>query len=95
MKNGKVYHSSLFLVRVTQTSKPNHFASVVSQKIAKTAVLRNKFKRIGYSLMREIIKNEAVGFNCILFFKAQALTATKNQMLEDLHNLFVKVGIIK
>ena len=49
-KTGKVQHSSSFWVRssLLPAELPSRFAVVVSKKVAPTAVLRNKIRRIVY-----------------------------------------------
>jgi len=55
MKEGASYHSPSFLLKVLKNQTKNTlFAVVVSKKISKTAVARNKNKR----RVREIIKKE-------------------------------------
>ena len=56
MKEGASYHSPSFLLRVLKNpAKTTLFTVIVSKKVSKTAVSRNKNKR----RVREIIKKES------------------------------------
>lgn len=95
MKNGRVIHSPLFLVRVQKGASSIKFAAVASKKIAKTAVLRNKIQRKTYEALGLLIKRLEPGTRAILLAKAPAVTSDAKSTLLDIEQLFVKAGIIK
>jgi ribonuclease P protein component len=95
MKNGRVFHSPLFLMRAIQNASSTKFAAVASKKVAKTAVLRNKIQRHIYISLQSLIKNVIPGTRAILFPKEAALSKDKSVMTEEIQRLFVKAGIIK
>jgi ribonuclease P protein component len=95
MKNGRVVHSPLFLMRVEKGAPSTKFAAVASKKIAKTAVLRNKIQRKTYESVGSIIKKVLPGTRAILLAKAPAVTSDAKSTLSDIEQLFVKAGIIK
>ena len=70
IKEGASYHSPSFLLKTLKNpSKTTLFAVIVSKKVSKTAVSRNRNKR----RVREIIKKEAgripQGYFCIVMMK--------------------------
>lgn len=54
LKNGKVIHSSHLYLRVVFDGKDTKLAFVVPKKIVKGAVSRNKIKRRGYNVLKEL-----------------------------------------
>ncbi len=72
-KNGRNYHSdSLYLKKyLLPESKENHFAAVVSKKVSKKAVERNKIRRQIFGILREKFSNIEKPFGFIFFIKKQ------------------------
>jgi ribonuclease P protein component len=99
LTHGKVVHSPLFTARILKTAAPGssstRFSAVISKKIAKTAVLRNAFRRRIYSALGRMEEPVSKGFHIILTAKPPILKATYKDISSDLHNLFVKNGLIK
>lgn len=70
-KTGRVQHGSFFWMRSLPISLelPSRFAVVVPKKVAKTAVLRNKIKRIVYRAIEEAKEDISVGpSSCMSIF---------------------------
>lgn len=94
IKEGHTLHGNLLYFRYIPKSvdKYSHFSFVAPKSVAKSAVLRNKLRRKGYSALRSISTKDAVG---ILFFKKEA----KNSIVKDLNleiaSLFRKADLIK
>jgi ribonuclease P protein component len=95
MKNGRVVHSPLFLMRVQKNAATTKFAAVASKKIAKTAVLRNKLQRLTYEAVGIHIKNVTPGTRGILFPKEATFAKDLKTITTDVRELFVKAGILK
>lgn len=58
MKKGGIGSSSLFSLRFLKNPlNKGHFSVVVSKKVAKTAVSRNKIRRRAYSVLGKSVKN--------------------------------------
>lgn len=89
MKKGRIVHSGLFSLRFLKNpEKSTHFGVVVSKKIAKTAVLRNKIRRRAYSILRKTIKNP---YFAILFAKKGVEKATFIETELDIQKLAEKL----
>ena len=86
MKNGKAFHGSLFLFRYLPSKVPQ-YSFVVSKNVAKNAVTRNKFRRIGYNIL---IKQELKPVIGIFFFKKEALKTEKEFINKDIINILNK-----
>lgn len=58
LKNGKGRNSRFFRLLISPNTLQNKVSFVVSKKVAKKAVDRNKIKRRGMAIVREIMKNK-------------------------------------
>ena len=92
IKEGVAYHSPSFLLKVLKNPlKTTLFAVIVSKKIAKTAVSRNKNKR----RVREIIKKETnkikKGNFYIIMLKKDLKETAFGDVQNELKVLFTKL----
>jgi ribonuclease P protein component len=72
LKNGKSTHSPQFSVALLpqkNPEKPSQFAMVVSKKVAKIAVVRNKLRRRGYRAIEQALPDLKAGYFVVIFFK--------------------------
>lgn len=99
LANGKIVHSPLFTARILKTAASHdgssRFSAVISKKIAKTAVERNKFRRRIYTSLSSLEKRVLPGFHIILMAKPTITKRLPKDVSEDLFNFFVKNGLIK
>jgi ribonuclease P protein component len=103
---GRVFHSPSFSLRGIKSSSlskrgavPPKFAFVVSKKIAKTAVERNKMRRRGFHALREIIFCPGIamnakmnGFSCAFFFKKEGKEMKFDELKREIKVLLEKSG---
>ncbi len=86
-RGGKTIAGRLILIRVARNeSKNNRFTTVVSLKVSKKAVKRNKIKR----QIREIIKGIelAPGFDFVVIAKPQICERSFQEIKQDLNEIF-------
>ncbi len=95
MKKGRVFNSSLFLARVIVLPGKAKLAAVVPQKIAKTAVGRNKLRRSMYIAMEPYIDGIVDDRQAIIFAKSLAVGAEQSVLVKDMKEIFVKSGLLK
>ena len=88
MKNGKAFHGSLFLFRYLPSKTPQ-YSFVVPKNIAKSAVIRNKFRRTGYNIL---LKYELKPTSGIFFYKKEALKAKKEDIEIDISLILNKTN---
>lgn len=88
IKNGKTLYSSLFSFYYIYSSFP-HYAFVAPKKTFKGAIKRNKYKRIGYSLLREITFRQDI--SGLFVYKKEALLATKEEIDQNIKFLINKI----
>ena len=92
MKKGGLLNSSLFSLRFLQNPyKTTHFSVVVSKKVAKTAVSRNKLRRWGYSVLKKETDVLKKPYFIIFFEKKGAETAAFEGFKTDIQGLFKKL----
>lgn len=89
MKKGGFLNSPFFTLRFLKNPlKLTHFSVVVSKKVAKTAVSRNKIRRRAYSVLGKNVKNP---YFIILFGKKGVEKATFAEVEADIKKLLEKV----
>ena len=73
----------------------NRFGIVVSKKIDKRAVVRNKIKRIFRNALLGLSKNMMLGHDILFIVKKEALGKTGKEIQLSIKNALEKTGIIK
>lgn len=96
MKKGRVVHSPLFIARIVplENAEPSKFAAVAPAKIAKTAVIRNRTRRVIYESIRSFLSDIKDGNIVAVFAKPPLLTAGSKEIRVGLKELFVKAGLL-
>ena len=84
-----------FTLRIIRAEGPTRVAFVVSKKIAKTAVLRNKLRRRGYDVIRKIISRLKDGMLLVFYMKKESVTLSANDMLKEVEDGFKQKGFLK
>ncbi len=91
MKKGGFANSGLFSLRFLKNPlNIAHFSVVVSKKVAKTAVARNKIRRRAYSILNKNVKNP---YFIMLFGKKGVEKATFKEVEADILNILQKAKI--
>jgi ribonuclease P protein component len=91
---GKRLHSpSLMLIYAPH--EQFKVSAVVSKKIAKTAVLRNKFRRRIYNTCARLTKTERPSGVCIIIAKDGAIHMPYQTLTEELHELIHKTHALR
>lgn len=97
-KNADAFRSRMFTVKVIHNPHRKHsrFSVVVSKKVHKSAVGRNRIRRRVY----EILRNEyphIVGIHdvAIIVTSGEAITADHDEIKTTLHELLAQAGVYK
>ena len=95
-KNAGAYRSRLFTVKLVKNAqrKRSRFSVVVSKKVHKSAVGRNRIRRRLY----EILRAEYGQFNgvydiAVIVTSGEVLFADSSELTESLHHLLEQVGV--
>lgn len=96
LKKGRSTHTSLFSVSVlsAETLKQHSkFGVVVSKKVAKQAVTRNKLRRRAYAVFSKEHGNIKKGFLVALFFKKPAAELSFSETASEIKKLLHKANL--
>lgn len=87
----KLFTFPLFNLRVSDNGeKITKFAFIVSKKIDKRAVVRNRTKRVLRSAAEEVIKRLEIGKNIVIISKKALIPGQKEEVLGILETVFNK-----
>jgi len=73
----------------------NRYGIVVSKKVDKRAVIRNKIKRIFREALIELSKTMSSGHDILLITKKEVLDKTKEEVLILLKSALEKLAVVK
>jgi len=92
---GKPFYSALITIKVLKNNRPqSRFGIIVSTKVSKKAVVRNRLKRRLSEVIRLNLSEIKSGFDVIIMVK-QALAEKKYQEIEsELLQLFKKASLL-
>ena len=91
LKSKLKFYSKNFVLRYTRNGlDKSRFCVVVSKKISKRAVDRNRIRRRMYEILRTNYDKIKIGFDFMIFAKSGALTAGFKEMQEELIDLLKK-----
>lgn len=95
-KSSLFFNSALFNIRISENKeKESRFGIVVSKKISKKAVFRNKTKRIIRNIITDNLDKIAKNKDIIIVSKKILNKEFKKQAEQELTELFRKAKIIK
>jgi ribonuclease P protein component len=95
-KEDKLFTFPLFNLRISDNGeKITKFAFIVSKKIDKRAVVRNRTKRVLRSAAEEIIKKYQMGKNIIIVSKKALVPGQKEEVESDLETIIKKTADLK
>lgn len=88
IKNGKTLYSSLFSFFYIESPLP-HYAFVAPKKAFKGAIIRNKYRRIGYNILKKIEHDHKV--SAIFIYKKEARIVPKEEIQRNIEFLLSKI----
>ncbi len=95
-KEDKLFSFPLFSLRVSDNGeKTTRFAFIVSKKIDKRAVIRNRTKRVLRGAVEEIAEKVKGGKNVIIVSKKALAPNQKEEIFAYLQGVFKKTGILE
>lgn len=85
LKYGQPYYSPLFVLKKIENKlNCNRFGFIISKKIAKKAVIRNKLKRRLREILRKEINQLKTGYDLVIIpKKGKEIEKIKYQQLKD------------
>ena len=95
-KSSIFFNSAFFNIRITENKeKESRFGIVVSKKISKKAVLRNKTKRIIRNIITNYLDKISKNKDIIIVSKKVLNKELKKEAEQELIELFRKAKIVK
>jgi ribonuclease P protein component len=91
LKEGKTFSTQLFLFYYIKSKTPK-YAFVAPKNLFKKATKRNKYRRIGYNIIRIINLKQGTG---VFIYKKQALNATQAEIKDNVLFIFKKFGFFE
>ena len=96
-KSGKKLSFPFFVLiyrRENIIKRESKFGFVISSKISKKAVVRNKLKRRTKAVILELLKNFLAPCRIIFIFKKECLALSFKELEAEIISAFKKIGII-
>lgn len=95
LKSPYKFYSNSFVLRFTKTKKENNcFAIVVSTKISKKAVQRNKIRRRVYEIIRLNLEQIKKSYNLVFFVKKGVLELEYQEIEKEILYLLNKARLV-
>lgn len=89
VKKGKSFFSPYLSLKIAPTiENQSRFAFVVSSKVSKKAVERNKIKRRARSIVQKNLSKIKKQINAIIFFKKGAEKMTFQELEKEINDIF-------
>jgi len=96
IKNGNAYSSRFFLLKTEKNNKElSRFGFVVSKKISKSAVVRNRIKRQIRRCVEENINTIISGIDMLFIVKKDSINRTTEEICLSLNKIFKKENLIR
>lgn len=95
MSNGQILHSKFFAVRWATNERRHRprVSVVVSKKVFKSAVKRNRIRRRIYEIVRHLLPGSPAVDVVISVYSSETLTATHDELTIQLLPLLHKAGL--
>ena len=90
-----VYSSPFFNIKIYDgEEKTARFGFVVSKKVNRSAVVRNKTKRVLREVAKELLPKISLNKDIIVFSKVELSPKQKKEVSDSMAEIFTKAGII-
>ena len=91
----KIFSNSFLLIRYDRSTNPKfECAVVVGKKVDTRAVVRNSVKRMLVSIIKELIDTDTQ-YIIVMYAKKPILLMKREEIKEQMTNVFATIGIIK
>jgi ribonuclease P protein component len=87
-------HLSMRLISASNSETPSRFAFVVSGKVARTAVSRNRLRRRGYAAIESLKVSVHPGHTVVLYYKKGASTLSFAEISKEVRQLLRNGGLM-
>lgn len=70
------------------------FSFVVSKKVSKESVARNRLKRLGYETISLVYPDVKGGFSCAFFLKNESKNLSRGQLSKEILDILKKADVL-
>ena len=94
-KRAKPIHSKLFILKkIFSPDQNTAFGMVISAKVSKKAVVRNKIRRRAREILRPLLPIFKPGFKVMLVAKNSIIDKNFKEIKDDLESLLKQAGLL-
>ena len=94
-KKGGGQHVNIRVVRMEDITLESRFSFIVSTKVSKLAVARNKLKRCGYGTISKYLKDINCGYCVFFYFKKGSSGVSCDDIEKDVILLLEEYGVLR
>lgn len=91
---GRSFFNPYAVIKYQKNSHPPRFTVIVSTKVSKKAVVRNRVKRVVREIIHGSLPRFAAGDYAVIM-KAKAVIVSATELRQAMHELFIKTHLIK
>ena len=96
LTKGKIYNGQFFTLRIAKNGLLyNRYAFIVSKKVDKRAVVRNRTKRKLRSCIEKVFNKIKTGYDLIFFIKKTAVSQVSETLCLEVSAALKKEGLLK
>lgn len=93
--NSSSFSAPFFIAKVkSNTLLFNRFGVIISKKVDKRAVYRNRIKRLIHSVVEELHENTKTGYDILIIIKKNAVAKTREDLYLAIKQMFLKEGLL-
>lgn len=94
--NSRYFSAPFFIAKVkSNTLLLNRFGVIISKKIDKKAVVRNRIKRLIYSVIGELQQSTKQGYDILFIIRKNAVGKTRKELYLTIKQMLLKEGLLK
>jgi|SRR5579859_6554156 len=96
LRNVEALHTSYFVIKIAKNNLSyNRYSFIVSKKVDKRAVVRNRLKRRFRAEVEHIQKETSSGFDFLYVLRKEAIEQTHETLRIELKTALLKKGLVK
>jgi ribonuclease P protein component len=96
-KKGKLFQGKLFSLLVSSQAKtePSRFGFIISSKVHKGAVKRNRARRLLIEAIKTLLPQIKPGFDTVFLAKKTVIGVKSEEIRKETKKLFQEAGLLK
>ena len=95
LEKGRVVHNPLFWLRSIGSTDKAKISVICPKKVGKNAVIRNRFRRMVYEMIRTSLFTKTINSKVIVCLKDTVIKSDNAALKASLEDIFVKAKLLK